>query len=57
MKLLTMLCITTIGASNTCTILGACFTEAAERSDAMFLAMIQRHLQHCVDLEAGAFLT
>ena len=38
------------------TILGACFTEAAERSDAMFLAMIQRHLQHCVDLEAGLFL-
>lgn len=38
------------------TILGASFTEPAERSDAMFLAMIQRHLQHCVDLDAGAFL-
>jgi hypothetical protein len=38
------------------TILGASFSEAAERSDAMFLAMIQRHLQHCVDLDAGDFL-
>jgi ecdysteroid kinase len=38
------------------TILGASFSEAAERSDAMFLTMIQRHLQHCVDLEAGDFL-
>ena len=38
------------------TILGASFTAAAERSDAMFLTMIQRHLQHCVDLEAGDFL-
>lgn len=39
------------------TILGASFTEPAERSDAMFLAMIQRHLQHCVDLDAGDFLS
>jgi len=38
------------------TILGASFSEAAERSDAMFLVMIQRHLQHCVDLQAGGFL-
>jgi Ecdysteroid kinase-like family len=38
------------------TILGASFSEPAERSDAMFLAMIQRHLQHCVDLDSGDFL-
>ncbi|MBT8139967.1 MAG: ecdysteroid 22-kinase family protein [Gammaproteobacteria bacterium] len=38
------------------TILGACFSAPAERSDAMFLAMIQRHLQHCVDLDATEFL-
>jgi hypothetical protein len=38
------------------TILGASFSEPAERSDAMFLIMIQRHLQHCVDLDAGDFL-
>jgi len=38
------------------TILGASFSEAAERSDAMFMAMIQRHLQQCVDLNAGEFL-
>lgn len=38
------------------TILGASFSAAAERSDAMFLTMIRRHLQHCVDLEAGDFL-
>jgi hypothetical protein len=38
------------------TILGASFSAPAERSDAMFLAMIQRHLQHCVDLDAGEFL-
>ncbi len=38
------------------TILGASFSEPAERSDAMFLAMIQRHLQHCVDLDSGSFL-
>ena len=38
------------------TILGASFSAPAERSDAMFLTMIQRHLQHCVDLDAGAFL-
>jgi hypothetical protein len=38
------------------TVLGACFTEAAERSDRMFLAMIQRHLQQCVDLSSAEFL-
>ena len=38
------------------TILGAMFSEAAERSDKMFLVMIQRHLQHCVDMNAREFL-
>jgi hypothetical protein len=38
------------------TVLGACFTAPEERSDRMFLAMIQRHLQHCVDLDSGEFL-
>ena len=38
------------------TVLGACFTEAAERSDRMFLTMIQRHLQQCVDLDSAEFL-
>ena len=38
------------------TILGACFSEAEERSDKMFLVMIQRHLQHCIDVDAGDFL-
>jgi hypothetical protein len=38
------------------TILGASFSEAAERSDKMFMAMIQRHLQHCVDLDAREFI-
>lgn len=38
------------------TILGASFSEPEERSDAMFLAMIRRHLQHCVDLDAADFL-
>ena len=32
---------------------GASFTAPAERSDAMFLAMIQGHLQHCADLDAA----
>ena len=39
------------------TILGASFSAPAERSDAMFQIMIQRHLQHCVDMDAGDFLT
>jgi hypothetical protein len=38
------------------TVLGAVFTEAEERSDKMFLAMIQRHLQQCVDLDSAEFL-
>ncbi len=38
------------------TILGASFAQPAERSDAMYLAMIQRHLQHCVDLDSADFL-
>ena len=38
------------------TILGASFSSPDERGDAMFLAMIQRHLQHCVDLNAAEFL-
>lgn len=39
------------------TILGASFSEPEARSDAMFQAMIQRHLQHCVDLDAADFLS
>ncbi|MDX1733500.1 MAG: phosphotransferase [Halioglobus sp.] len=38
------------------TVLGASFTAAEERSDRMFLAMIQRHLQQCIDLDSGEFL-
>lgn len=38
------------------TVLGASFSSADERSDRMFLAMIQRHLQHCVDVDAREFL-
>ena len=38
------------------TVLGAAFSTPDERSDRMFLAMIRRHLQHCVDLDAGEFL-
>lgn len=38
------------------TILGAMFTEPEERSDQMFLIMAQRHLQHCVDMQAEDFL-
>ncbi len=38
------------------TVLGACFTEAAERSDQMFLKMIQRHLQQCIDLDSREFI-
>ena len=38
------------------TILGASFSTPDPRGDRMFLAMIQRHLQHCVDLHAGDFL-
>jgi hypothetical protein len=38
------------------TVLGASFTSPEERSDKMFLAMIQRHLQQCVDMDSGEFL-
>lgn len=38
------------------TVLGASFSAAEERSDLMFLTMIQRHLQQCVDLGAQEFL-
>ena len=38
------------------TVLGASFSTPDPRGDAMFLAMIQRHLQHCVDLDAAEFL-
>ncbi|MFK7895137.1 MAG: phosphotransferase [Myxococcota bacterium] len=38
------------------TVLGATFSTPDERSDRMFLAMIQRHLQHCIDLDAAEFL-
>jgi hypothetical protein len=38
------------------TVLGAVFSAADPRSDKMFLTMIQRHLQHCVDLNAIEFL-
>lgn len=37
-------------------VLGASFSSPGERSDRMFLAMIQRHLQHCIDLDSGEFL-
>jgi hypothetical protein len=38
------------------TVLGASFSTPDERGDKMFMAMIQRHLQHCIDLDAGEFL-
>lgn len=38
-------------------VLGASFSSADERSDKMFLALVQRHLQHCVDVEAQEFLS
>jgi hypothetical protein len=37
------------------TVLGAMFSEAEVRSDQMFLTMAQRHLQHCIDMQAEAF--
>lgn len=39
------------------TVLGATYSSPDPRSDRMFLAMIQRHLQHCVDLGSAEFLT
>lgn len=38
------------------TVLGAMFTAPEERSDQMYLVMAQRHLQHCVDMQAADFL-
>lgn len=38
------------------TVLGASFSTPDARGDKMFLAMIQRHLQQCIDLDAGEFL-
>jgi len=38
------------------TVLGAMFSQPEARSDEMFLTMIQRHLQHCVDMNARDFL-
>jgi hypothetical protein len=38
------------------TVLGASFSTPDERGDKMFMKMIQRHLQHCIDLDAGEFL-
>ncbi len=37
-------------------ILGASFSSPDPRADAMFSAMIRRHLQHCLDVDAGEFL-
>lgn len=39
------------------TVLGAMFTAPETRSDQMYLVMAQRHLQHCVDMQAEDFLT
>ncbi len=38
------------------TILGAAYSTPDDRSDKMFLTMIQRHLQHCVDVHSAEFL-
>ncbi len=38
------------------TVLGASFSTPDERGDKMFLTMIQRHLQQCLDLESAEFL-
>lgn len=40
----------------TLTILGASFTTPDPRGDAMFRALIQRQLQHCIDMQAIDFL-
>ncbi|NND66955.1 MAG: phosphotransferase [Halioglobus sp.] len=37
-------------------VLGASFSTPDERSDRMFLTLIQRHLTHCMDVDAGEFL-
>lgn len=38
------------------TVLGATYSTPTPRSDEMFGTMIRRHLQHCLDLDAGDFL-
>lgn len=38
------------------TILGSSFSSPGERSDRMFRTVIERQLQHCLDLDAGDFL-
>ena len=38
------------------TILGSSFSSPGERSDRMFRTVIERQLQHCLDMEAGDFL-
>jgi hypothetical protein len=38
------------------TVLGASFSSPDERGERMFMTMIQRHLQQCIDLDAGEFL-
>ncbi|MGB1139554.1 MAG: phosphotransferase [Halioglobus sp.] len=38
------------------TVLGASFSTPDERSDKMFLSMVQGHLQHCIDVGAEEFL-
>lgn len=38
------------------TVLGASFSTPDERSDKMFLSMVQGHLQHCIDVAAEEFL-
>lgn len=40
----------------TLTILGASFTAPDPRGDAMFRTVIQRQLQHCIDMDAADFL-
>lgn len=37
-------------------VLGASFSSPDERSDQMFLTLIQRHLTQCIDVDAGEFL-
>lgn len=38
------------------TVLGSMLSGQDERGDRMFVAMIERHLQHALDLEAGEFV-
>ena len=39
------------------TVLGATFSSPDPRGDEMFMTMIQRHTQHCVDVGASEFLS